>query len=185
VCTARLPGHNGEYLGSCLYWMREASPDRYQVIIDTLKFAFPAFEGLSFEVLSDETLDVLWKEKGFSTPFRMGQLSEGSLRFLWLLTLLYSPGLPAVTLLEQPEISLSPGMVTILVDVLREASQRTQLIVVTNSERLVRCLRPDELVVANAEEGLAKFTRADELELENWLADYTLDQIWRMGRLQG
>ncbi|MFM7920723.1 MAG: hypothetical protein ACKPJJ_10880, partial [Planctomycetaceae bacterium] len=43
VCTARLPGHNGEYLGSCLYWMREASPDRYQVIIDTLKFAFPAF----------------------------------------------------------------------------------------------------------------------------------------------
>jgi len=185
VCTARLPGQNGEYLGSCLHWMRESSPDRYEVIIDTLKVAFPAFEGLSFEVVSDEMLDVLWKEKGFSTPFRMGQLSEGSLRFLWLLTLLYSPGLPAVTLLEQPEISLSPGMVTILVDVLREASRRTQLIVVTNSERLVRCLRPDELVVADAEEGLAKFTRADELELENWLADYTLDQIWSMGRLQG
>ena len=93
--------------------------------------------------------------------------------------------LEAFHLLEQPEISLSPRMLTILVDVLREASQRTQLIVVTNSERLVRCLRPDELVVANAEEGLAKFTRADELELQNWLADYTLDQIWRMGRLQG
>jgi predicted ATPase len=183
ACKARLPGPNGEHLGACLHWMRESSPDRYDVIMDTLKVAFPSFEGLIFNVLPEELLVVLWKEKGISTAFQMDQLSEGSLRFLWLLTLLYSPGLPAVTLLEQPEISLSPRVLPLLVDVLREASRRTQLIVITNSERLVRCLRPDELVVATAEEGLAKFTRADELELENWLAEYTLDQIWSMGRL--
>jgi len=60
----------------------------------------------------------------------MKQLSEGILRFLWLITLLYSPDLTAVTLIDEPEVSLHPQLLSILTDVMSEASEHTQLIVV-------------------------------------------------------
>jgi predicted ATPase len=183
-CKARLPGQHGEHLGSCLYWMRESSPDRFEVIVDTLKVAFPSFEGLGFLGEGTDILAITWKEKGMRQPLSMDQLSEGELRFLWLLTLLYSPALTAVTLLDQPEVSLNPKVLSILADVLREAARRTQLIVATNSAPLVRSLRPVEVVAVNVEAGLAQFTRSDELELDGWLTEYTLDQIWGMGRLE-
>jgi predicted ATPase len=81
-------------------------------------------------------------------------------------------------------VSLNPKVLSILADVLREAARRTQLIVATNSAPLVRSLRPVEVVAVNVEAGLAQFTRSDELELDGWLTEYTLDQIWGMGRLE-
>jgi len=91
-----------------------------------------------------------------------------------------------VTLLDEPEVSLHPEMLSILADLLREASQRSQILVATHSDRLVRFLKPTEVVVADlTDEGLAKLTRADSLDLEKWLDEYTLDQVWEMGRIGG
>ena len=63
----------------------------------------------------------------------MNQLSEGTLPFLWLATLLQSPGLPAITLLDEPEVSLHPELLNLLAGLMREASLRTQLIVATHA----------------------------------------------------
>jgi predicted ATPase len=70
------------------------------------------------------TLAMTWKEKTSKSPFYMHQLSEGILRFLWLTTLLQSPGLTAVTMIDEPEVSLHPELLSLLADLLREASQR-------------------------------------------------------------
>ena len=104
----------------------------------------------------------------------MHQLSEGTLRFLWLATLLQSPGLTAVTMIDEPEVSLHPELLSLLADLLREASQRTQLIVATHADRLIRFLKPSEVVAIDVnEKGAAEATRAEELDLEKWLEDYT------------
>ena len=102
-----------------------------------------------------------------------------------LLTLLYSPGLTEVTLLDEPEVSLHPKLLSLLADVLREAACRTQLIVATHADRLVRFLKPEEIVAVDVEDGLATLTRGNEMELEDWLTEYSMDQIWSMGRLGG
>jgi predicted ATPase len=69
---------------------------------------------------------------------------------------------------------------------MREASLRTQLIVATHSDLLVRFLTPDELVVCDlAEDGGIEVKRGSELDLDIWLQDYTLDELWRMGQLGG
>jgi predicted ATPase len=108
------------------------------------------------------------------------------LRFLWLATLLQSPGLPVVTLIDEPEVSLHPEMLRLLAELMREASSRSQLIVATHSDRFVRFLRPEELVVCDlAEDGGMLVRRASELDLDGWLADYALDELWSMGRLGG
>ena len=100
------------------------------------------------------------------------------------MTLLYSPGLTEVTLIDEPEVSLHPELLSVLADCMREASQRTQLIVATHADRLVRFLRPNEIITIDVQdEGMATATWADELDLDAWLEEYTLDQVWQHGRM--
>jgi predicted ATPase len=181
---APLPGRNGEDLVSCLFYLQQTDRNRFEVIEDSLRAAFPRFERLDFPPVAAGTLALAWRERGFSKPLYTHQLSEGILRFLWLTTLLQSPGLTALTLLDEPEVSLHPELLSLLADQLREASQRTQLIVATHSDTLIRFLEPSEVVVLDVtEDGMTSLTRADELDLGDWLKEYSLDELWRNGRI--
>ncbi len=181
-----LPGDNGEDLAPFLYNLRESSQDKYEAIEDSLRASFPSFESLNFPIVAAGMSSMTWKEKGFRNPFYMHQLSEGTLRFLWLVSLLQSPGLSTITMIDEPEVSLHPELLAILVDLLREAADRTQIIVATHSDRLVRFLQPQEVVVMDiCEDGEATMTWGDSLELDGWLADYSLDEVWQMGRMGG
>ncbi len=181
---ADLPGRNGEDLVSCLFYLREADRNRFEAIEDSLRAAFPRFDRLDFPPVAAATLALAWRERGFSKPLYMHQLSEGTLRFLWLTTLLQSPGLTALTLLDEPEVSLHPELLSLLADQLREASRRTQIIVATHSDTLIRFLKPEEVVILDSTgEGMTTLTRADELDLDDWLKDYSLDELWRNGRI--
>jgi predicted ATPase len=181
---AELPGRNGEDLVSCLFYLQQTNRNRFEAIEDSLRAAFPRFERLDFPPVAAGTLALAWRERGFSKPLYTHQLSEGTLRFLWLTTLLQSPGLTSLTLLDEPEVSLHPELLSLLADQLREASQRTQIIVATHSDTLIRFLDPSEVVILDStEDGMTSLTRADELDLGEWLKDYSLDELWRNGRL--
>jgi predicted ATPase len=181
---APLPGKNGEELVSCLFYLRETERDRFEAIEDSLRAAFPLFERLEFPPVAAGILALAWRERGFSKPIYLHQLSEGTLRFLWLATLLQSPGLTALTLLDEPEVSLHPELLSLLADLLREASNRSQIMVATHSDRLIRFLEPKEVLVMNpTEDGTTSVSWADEIDLTQWLRDYSLDELWRNGRI--
>ena len=183
---SEFPGSNGEELCSFLFNLSQTDPDRYTALEDALRAAFPGYDGLRFPPVAAGTITLAWKDRDFQTPFYPHQLSEGTLRFLWLTALLQSPQLPRVTMIDEPEVSLHPEMLMILVDLLREASHRTQIFVATHSDRLVRFLRPDELVVCDLDDrGHTQLTRASELDLDHWLENYSLDDLWSKGRLGG
>lgn len=183
MAPAELPGRNGD-LVSCLFNLRETNRDRFEAIEDSLRAAFPRFERLDFPPVAAGTLALAWREKGSSKPLYAHQLSEGTLRFLWLTALLQSPGLTAITLLDEPDVSLHPELLSLLVDQLREASRRTQILVATHSDTLIRFLDPSEVVVLDStEDGMTTLKRADELDLGDWLKDYSLDELWRNGRI--
>ena len=180
------PGENGEDLAPFLYNLRESSSAKYEAIEDSLKAAFPGFQSLSFPIVAAGMIAMTWKEKTFSNPIYMHQLSEGTLRFLWLVSLLQSPGLSTVTMIDEPEVSLHPELLALLADLMREASRRTQIIVATHSDRLIRFLDPKEVVVMDiGEDGGASMTWADALDLDGWLAEYSLDEVWQMGAMGG
>ena len=183
---AGTPGVNGETLLSCLYALRENEPDRYEAVIDALRAAFPTFQKLDLPIVAAGTVTLRWNDRDVTGPIYPHQLSEGTLRFLWLVTLLQSPGLPRVTVIDEPEVSLHPEMLRLLTELMREAATRTQLIVATHSDRLVRFLKPEELVVCDlGDDGGTLVRRADKLDLDKWLSDYALDELWSMGRLGG
>ena len=182
---AKLPGANGEDLVACLYDLRETDSDRFEMVEDTLAAAFPDFEKLSFPPVAAGKLSMTWKDKNFSKPIYVHELSEGTLRFLWLVTLLQSRELTAITLIDEPEVSLHPDLLRLLADLMREASKRTQLIVATHSDRLIRFLKPEEVLICDADDGLLTVTWADKLDLAQWLADYSLDEVWAMNLMGG
>ena len=182
-----LPGLDGEDLAPFLYGLRENYRNRFEAVEDALKAAFPGFESLGFPPVAAGMVAMTWKDKAFQTPFYMNQLSEGTLRFLWLASLLQSPFLPPITMIDEPEVSLHPELLSLLVDLMREASLRTHIVVATHSDRLVKFLDPKEVVVMdiNEEDGAATMTWGDELDLEGWLTDYSLDEVWQMGLMGG
>lgn len=183
---ANLPGADGEDLIPFLYYLREGNHDRYEAIEDTLRAAFPSFESLSFPPVAAGMLTMTWKDKNFKKPFFMQELSEGTLRFIWLVSLLQSPGLSTVTMIDEPEVSLHPELLSLMADLMREAAKRTQLIVATHSDRFIRFLEPKEVVVMDSDDdGDATTTWGDSLDLDKWLKDYSLDEVWRMGRMGG
>ena len=183
---AALPGENGEDLAPFLYNLRETDGDRYEVFEDSLKAGFPGFESLNFPIMAAGMISMTWKDKAFKNPFYPHQLSEGTLRFLWLASLLQSRDLPAITMIDEPEVSLHPELLAILAELMREASNRSQVVVATHSDRLIGFLKPAEVAVMDlTEDGSASIVWADTMNLEHWLHDYSLDEVWQMGEMGG
>lgn len=182
------PGKNGEYLAPFLYNLRENHSDQYDDIVSTLNIAFPDFESLGFPTAAAGMIHLTWKDKNRVLPFYAHQLSEGRLRFLWLVSLLNSPGLPPITMIDEPETSLHPELISILAGSIRKASSRTQIWVATHSVNLIQNLSPRDVLVMDTDDyGMttARWGDDPELKLEHWLTDYNLGDVWEMGLLGG
>ena len=183
------PGRNGESLFAALYNMREskATLPSYERIIETLRLGFPDFDHLELPVVGGGQITLAWHQKDLTVPLYPNQLSEGALRFLWLTTTLLSPEPPPLILIDEPEISLHPELLQIVAALMRDASARTQLLIATHSSDLIRWLRSDEVVVIDKQDGKSTFTWATDpsLNLEEWLKEYTLADLWYMGNLGG
>ena len=96
------------------------------------------YEGIEdFEVsIEGGTVQVFFQEGLVTVPaFR---LSDGTLRYLCLLAILCHPSPLPLICIEEPELGLHPDVLPSLAGLLREASERTQLIVTTHSDILVR-----------------------------------------------
>ena len=181
-----LTAMDGSKLVPALYNIKSKHEGSYTRIIEALRAAFHEFRDLDFPMVSPGTAVLNWKEEG-GREFDHYRLSEGTLRFLCLTTLLLSPDLPPLLVMDEPETSMHPEMLMILAGMLREASRRSLIVVATHSERLIRWLKPEEVLICEKEDGVSGFNRADDpaLNLKEWLDKYTLDQLWLMGELGG
>ena len=166
--------------------LNEIEHAREHSINDLLKRFFPLFERLSMRIFGGSTNIYLF-ETGAKAPIPAIRLPDGALRFLALLAALYSPSPPSLLCIDEPELGLHPDAVALLADVLVEASARMQLIVTTHSASLVSALTAhgDSIVTCERLGGSTALKRVDPEELEGWLADYTLGDLWQMGVLGG
>ena len=183
---AAVPSQDGDDLLSVLYTMKTEQRERYVALIESLQVLFPELDSIELPLAGKGFASLNWYQKGLKKPLDAQQLSDGTLRLLWLVTVLYTVPDDGLVLIDEPEISLHPQWLMVLVSLLRETSARTQIIVATHSDQLVRWLKPDELLLADTEDGVSRFTWANEVEnLGEWLKEYTLDRLWLMGELGG
>jgi predicted ATPase len=176
--TRLFPGEQGEWLFSCLHNLRTHEHDIFQYLLDVLSAGFPYFRRMEFPIPADRKMSLNWYDSTSTVPFDQSELSDGTLRFLWLVTALLSPERPDLILLDEPEISLHPHLLALLADVLQNSSQDSQILVATHSDMLVRALKPEEVVTVDKTENGSKLERLSEGHLADWLKDYSLDQLW-------
>lgn len=101
------------------------------------------------------------------------------------MTLVFTAPRASLLLIDEPETSLHPELLRILALLLQETALETQVVVATHSSDLIGWLQPDEVLIADKEDGQTRFTWADTLNLAEWLAEYTLRDLWLMGHLGG
>jgi predicted ATPase len=125
------------------------------------------------------------EEGGFSTSAY--RLSDGTLRWIALLTILLNPNPAPVTCLDEPELGLHPDAIHILADLLRDASTRTQLVVTTHSTALVDAFSddPEAVCVCEKVEGATVIKRLEKERMKVWLDDYSLGRLWASGEIGG
>lgn len=133
------------------------------------------------------TVQLFVHEKGLREPIPATRLSDGTLRYLCLLTILLHPSPPPVICMEEPELGLHPDIMPKLAELLIAASRRTQLIVTTHSDELVSALSevPEAVLVCERDEGGSRLRRLDPEPLKVWLEKYSLGDLWAMGELGG
>ena len=131
------------------------------------------------------TVQIFLREGDIAIPAT--RLSDGTLRYLSLLSILCHPTPPPLICIEEPELGLHPDILPGLAVLLRDASERCQLIVTTHSDTLVDALTdtPQSVVVCEKEKGQTKMKRLDKAELSHWLEKYRLGELWSSGELGG
>jgi len=131
------------------------------------------------------TVQVFFHEGRFTIPAT--RLSDGTLRYLCLLAILCHPTPPPLICIEEPELGLHPDVLPTLADLLKEASERTQIIVTTHSDVLVDAMTdcPEAVLVTEKSETGTVLTRLDAKMLKPWLEKYRLGQLWTRGDIGG
>ena len=130
--------------------------------------------------MSEGKIRLEWHEKGADKDayFNAHALSDGTLRFMCLATLLMQPELPRLLLLDEPELGLHPAAVTLLADLLKSAATRTQVIVATQSVTLVNQFGPENVWAVDHEEGQSVFRHLAATDMTAWLDHYALGELW-------
>lgn len=167
-------------LAPFLYFLREVYPSNYDSIVRSVRLAAPYFGDflLRPSPFNEGFIQLEWMEKGSDFPLNAHAISDGTLRFICLSTLLLQPNLPSTLLLDEPELGLHPAAIQLLSGMLQSASQKTQVIVSTQSVPLVNAFLPEDILVTERIDGTTSFTRLDSDDLAFWLEDYGLGDLW-------
>jgi predicted ATPase len=174
----------GDNLPNVIQYLREQHPERLEQIFETLRRRIPRIEKVEAEVLQDSRLLLLVKDAPFSTPVLSRFASDGTLKLLAYLTVLYDPDPPQLVGIEEPENYLHPRLLAELAEECQQAAQRTQLIVTTHSPFFINPLRPEEVwVLDRAADGYTRVHRvADMPGIKDFIEKgATLGELWMEG----
>jgi predicted ATPase len=175
-------------LAAYLRMLYKKHPAEYKRIVATIQLVAPFFNEFVHREGEAEYLELEWTHRDNpSTPCKAHMLSDGTLRFLCLSTLLMQPShlLPDTILIDEPELGLHPYAISVLAGMFKQVAQTKQLIISTQSVELVDELNAEDVIVVDQENGASTFKRFSSDELGDWLEKYTLGDIWKMNVLGG
>ena len=155
-------------------------------IVERLKAFHPTIEDI-LVTIQGSTVQLSFHEEGLDHSVPATRLSDGTLHYLCLLSVLCNPDPPPVVCIEEPEIGLHPDVIPELAELLVEASSRSQIFVTTHSDILIDALTdtPEAVIVCEKSNGASQLRRLDGEELEKWLDKYRLGELWVKGEIGG
>lgn len=174
---------DGSNLGLVLNRLRR-TPSVKKQLLEALGALYEGIDDFDVQI-EGGTVQVFFHEGQYAIPAT--RLSDGTLRYLCLLAILCHPNPGPLICIEEPELGLHPDVLPTVAILLKEASERTQLIVTTHSDVLIDALTdsPDAVLVAQRSPEGTSLQRLDAEQLQPWLEKYRLGQLWTRGEIGG
>lgn len=156
----------------------------YQRIVRYIQLVMPQFGDFVMEptVVDGDYISLDWREKDSDHVFGVNQISDGTLRFMALATLLLQPPktMPSIIIIDEPELGLHPMAISILAGMIKKASEYAQVIIATQSPRLLDEFRADKVVVVERDEArhTSIFRKLSSQDLKEWEDEFTTSELW-------
>ncbi len=185
----RILKEDGGNLPAYLYYLQEKYPLNFKRIEKIIQSVVPFFDrfNLSPAFLDEEKILLEWTEKEHpETYFNANHLSDGSLRYIALVTLLMQPKLPKVIIIDEPELGLHPTAINKLSGLIKSAAAKDcQIIVSTQSVTLLNNFEAEDIITVDKEDNQSVFKRLDKDGLSNWIEDYSIGELWTKSIIKG
>lgn len=176
-------------LAAFLLRLKNHHEEHYWRIVKAIRLVAPFFGDFHLRptVGNAEKIQLEWTESGMDEPFGASALSDGTLRFICLATVLLQPEefMPKTVLVDEPELGLHPFAIKVLAGLIKSAAKEHQLIVSTQSVELVNEFDIEDLIVVDKRDGASTFRRPKAHELGEWLEEYSLGELWKKNLLGG
>ena len=186
VEDARWLKEDGANIAPFLFRLKNEQPGHYRRIVETIRPILPFFADFEFEQEHGKML-LRWRERGSDRVFNASQAGDGMLRLMALVALLQQPesDLPDVLILDEPELGLHPYAIETLAGLIRSVSTQVQVILATQSVALIDRFEPEDIVVVDRSGRESAFRRLGRQELDSWLAEYTMSELWEKNIIGG
>ncbi|MCP4152599.1 MAG: AAA family ATPase [bacterium] len=170
-------------LAAYLYLLQKKYPKYFNRIEKTIQLAAPFFDRFHLRPSPQnmDSIELEWFEKSSKVPFKAHYLSDGTLRFICLTTLLLQPpeNQPETMLVDEPELGLHPYAVTLLAAMIQSVATKKQLIISTQSVDLIDEFDVEDIIVVDRKAGKSIFRRLKEENFEQWLKEYSIGELWK------
>ncbi|MFO0837078.1 MAG: AAA family ATPase [Phycisphaerae bacterium] len=171
-----------ENIAAVLLHLRARHPGHYQMIRDTVRLGAPFFDDFDLRpetIGGVEHVRLEWRQRGSDFPFQPAHFSDGTIRFICLVTALMQPNLPLMILIDEPELGMHPFALSLLADLIKSAATKAQIVVSTQSDRFVDEFAVEDVVTVRRQGAASVFERLQPEPLADWLRDYTLGELWQ------
>jgi predicted ATPase len=179
---------DGKNIAPVLLRIKNEYQDTYEEIKRIVTHIAPFFDDFTLvpeKTSEGEIVRLRWKQKGSDYPFQVYHFSDGTLRFIALITALLQPNSPTTIIIDEPELGLHPQAISLLAEVIKSISTQKQLIISTQSTNLVGEFEPEDIITVNRIDGTSVFNRLKRKELAHWLEDYSIDELWQKNIIVG
>ncbi|WP_246076466.1 AAA family ATPase [Amycolatopsis cihanbeyliensis] len=164
---------------------RDENRAAYARIVNAVRQVAPFFRDFVLRPEGNDRVRLRWWQHDSDALFSANQMSDGTLRFLCLAALLLQPELPALVVLDEPELGLHPFAIVQLAGLLRQAAARSQVLIATQSVTLMNQFEIGDLIVVEREGGTSTFTRPPADHLAAWLEEHSLGELWEKNLIGG
>ena len=175
-------------IGPFLLRLQKEYPDEYREIVNAVRLVMPFFD--DFLLIPQNRgpkieVNISWRQKGSDYPMQPWHLSDGSIRFICLATALLQPIPPSAIIIDEPELGLHPSAISILAELVKLSSLRTQIIVATQNPLLIDQFAVENVIVTSHKNGESHFERLKEADFSLWLEDYSVGELWTKNVIAG
>lgn len=177
---------DGMNIASFMYHIHETNKIVYNRIIKNIQSIAPYFSDFYFFPNKENNVRLQWTDKYCNVIYGANDLSDGTLRFIALSVLFLQPTLPDTIIIDEPELGLHPSAIAKLAGMIKSVSDRgCQVIVATQSTDLISHFMPEDIITVDQVNGETVFNRLSSTTLNQWLEDYTIDDLWKRNIISG